>query len=732
MQIQLEKHSKLTFTIALALLLLLPLTFFMGFRIGVNSSMLAAVSATAPSPFTLLPLTATCKNNLPIVAISWTISKNADRYSIQRKVGNDTTTVGFSGEILSQIKSTTTTDSQFTTTYGRTSHSYRVIAKGSALTYSNAMTIVLPECKNTSTPPPPPLPANVLPTATITAPSWAVTSIYLSSSMNFQGSGRDSDGSVSGYEWRDGSCAAGTLLSSSSSFSKSDFTVGSHTIFFRVKDNAGVWSTNCPSRVVTIAQPANIIPTATIINPTNTTTSEKNKGVIFSGLGADIDGVVSGYEWIEGTCTAGTLLSATSSFSKSDFSIGGHTVFLRVKDNAGAWSTNCPSRIVNVVLPANILPTASISLPTQVTTSTYLASSVSFAGSGIDTDGVISENEWRENACDTGTLLSGTASFSIASLSLGTHTIYFRVKDDRGGWSTNCPSRTVNIVAPAPTPVAATFPSWMTWGASVGWQDSAMSQFESLVGKQPQMEAVFAHWGNDQFPSFYAPRIRDKGRTMVIFWEAVDYNRPYFSQPEYGFDAVNSGSLDAYFTKFATDAKAYNGPIILAPFSEFNGNWFPWGMTVQGNTPAKFISAWIHIRNIFTTVGATNVQFAWVPNNDAVPDTAANKFELNYPGSQYVDIVGIDAFNSSPWESFDQMVGGELARLKQYNKPTYILSLGVQADSRKAQWITDSFTRDMYKYPELKGWIWFNENKEHDWRVNSSADSLAAFKGMLP
>jgi hypothetical protein len=40
----------------------------------------------------------------------------------------------------------------------------------------------------------------------------------------------------------------------------------------------------------------------------------------------------------------------------------------------------------------------------------------------------------------------------------------------------------------------------MKWGAYVGWQDSAMSDFESMVGKQPQMEMVFAHWGNDTFP----------------------------------------------------------------------------------------------------------------------------------------------------------------------------------------------------------------------------------------
>jgi len=51
--------------------------------------------------------------------------------------------------------------------------------------------------------------------------------------------------------------------------------------------------------------------------------------------------------------------------------------------------------------------------------------------------------------------------------------------------------------------------------------------------------------------------------------------------------------------------------------------------------------------------------------------------------------------------------------------------------SAKAAWITDAYTVQMKKYPLLKGWMWFNENKEKDWRVNSDLASLAAFKAML-
>jgi endoglucanase len=271
----------------------------------------------------------------------------------------------------------------------------------------------------------------------------------------------------------------------------------------------------------------------------------------------------------------------------------------------------------------------------------------------------------------------------------------------------------------------------MKWGAYVGWQDSAMSDFESMVGKQPQMEMVFAHWGNDTFPGWYAPRIKDKGRTMVLFWEAVDYNRDYFSQPEYSFDSVLAGKQDAYFTKFAADAKAYGGEVILIPYSEFNGDWFPWGGTIGNNTPEKYIAAYRYIHNFFTNV--PNVKFGWAPNSDAVPDTAANKFELFYPGDAYVDVVGVDGFSSTKWwGSFDALFRDPITRLKTYKKPIYIFSMGAAEDARKPAWITDALTVQLAKYPEVVGWLWFNENKESNWLINSSQAALTAFKSLLP
>jgi hypothetical protein len=279
------------------------------------------------------------------------------------------------------------------------------------------------------------------------------------------------------------------------------------------------------------------------------------------------------------------------------------------------------------------------------------------------------------------------------------------------------------------TPIS---PPPLQWGFYAGWGPEEILELEKTLGKTPNHVAVFIHWGNEnQFPMSLSPIIREKGQTLVIFWEATDYTVGTVNQPKFSYDAILRGDWDTYMRSFAADAKSYGGPIILIPFSEMNSDWFPWSGTKNGNTPAKAILAYQHVHDIFSE--APNVKFGWAPNNDSLPNTPENSMDKYYPGDAYVDYVGIDGFNfGNPWQTFDDMFAGPLAILASYHKPIYIFSFASADGPDKANWITNTFTKDMPKYPKIAGWIWFNENKERDWRVNSDPDSFAAFKAILP
>lgn len=304
--------------------------------------------------------------------------------------------------------------------------------------------------------------------------------------------------------------------------------------------------------------------------------------------------------------------------------------------------------------------------------------------------------------------------------------------DSRPSVSQNIPTNP-KTSTPVPAAVYKTPPHPPKWGFYTSSFDmQKILGLEQALGKSPELIAVFVHWGNENlFPAYLAPITKDTGKTLVIFWEATDYTVSTAEQPGFSYDAILAGRWDAYMKSFAADAKTYGAPVILIPFSEMNGDWFPWSGTKNGNTPEKEILAYRHVHDIFAN--SPNVKFGFAPNNDSVPDTPENSIGKYYPGDKYVDYVGVDGFNfGNPWQTFDEMFRAPLVTLAAYNKPIYIFSFASAEGKNKAAWVTDALAAQIPKYPKIAGWIWFNENKERDWRINSDPNALAAFKATLP
>lgn len=258
------------------------------------------------------------------------------------------------------------------------------------------------------------------------------------------------------------------------------------------------------------------------------------------------------------------------------------------------------------------------------------------------------------------------------------------------------------------------------WGAYTGNTASSFTKFQKQVGRQADIHAVFMGW-YDEFPLSLANKLDSNEQILLIYWE------------QYGvtLDEIINGESDDYIRQFATSAKKYGGPVILVPLHEMNGDWIPWGGTVDGNTPKKVIDAWRHIHGFFN--GVTNIKWGWAVNNISLPNIASNSIEVYYPGDEFVDYVGVDGFNFGKpwgWKTYNQLFSTSLTKLSKYNKPIYIFAMASADGPLKAAWITDAFSK-IYSNPKIKGWIWFNENKERDWRINSDPESLNNFKSSL-
>lgn len=84
--------------------------------------------------------------------------------------------------------------------------------------------------------------------------------------------------------------------------------------------------------------------------------------------------------------------------------------------------------------------------------------------------------------------------------------------------------------------------------------------------------------------------------------------------------------------------------VLFRPFHEMNGGWFWWG----GSDTAVFKELWKQMFNYFTyTKKLNNLLWVFAPNRQNTANTTTPAPASFYPGDEYVDITGLDAYTSN-------------------------------------------------------------------------------------
>ncbi len=223
-------------------------------------------------------------------------------------------------------------------------------------------------------------------------------------------------------------------------------------------------------------------------------------------------------------------------------------------------------------------------------------------------------------------------------------------------------------------------------------------------------------------------------------WQLPDMpppSRAPADQPEFALARILAGAYDSYIRSWARNLAQCQGTIWLRPFHEMNGDWYPWGGMVNGNTPDIFRQVWRYVRSVFKAEGAHNVTWIWCPYARSVPDSEANSLEHYFPGRDQVDWLGIDGYNWgatqswSQWESFAEIFSAPYSRLVDLvpEKPIVIAEIGcAESGGDKADWIRDAFHQITSPFDKIRAVVWFQIDKECDWRLDSSPASLHAFQ----
>jgi beta-mannanase len=257
-------------------------------------------------------------------------------------------------------------------------------------------------------------------------------------------------------------------------------------------------------------------------------------------------------------------------------------------------------------------------------------------------------------------------------------------------------------------------------------KNGEISTLQQTVGKNISTISLFKQFGldvNSTVNNEDLTYVKAHSMKLLIAWEPWNPQEGMHQSVDYLTDITN-GKQDEYIKNFARSLKAYGAPVIIRFGHEMNGDWYPWG-----HREHEYIQAYQRIVTLFRNEGVTNVEWMWSIN--ANPLQGIGNY---YPGSEYVDIIGIDGFNfgttqaNNSWRTFQDIFLPAYTAVTKYGKPIIISeTASAELGGNKAQWIENMFSSLSQTMPNVQELIWFNFNKETDWRINSSPASLTAF-----
>jgi len=254
------------------------------------------------------------------------------------------------------------------------------------------------------------------------------------------------------------------------------------------------------------------------------------------------------------------------------------------------------------------------------------------------------------------------------------------------------------------------------------WQGiDPILRLESNIGRRLDVVHWFTNWDNPYYPDLVALASRG-GRLPMISWQSHDRSTA----------DIAAGVYDDYIRAWARGAATAPGPLYVRPFPEMNGDWTPWN-----GDPATLRAAWRRVVTLFREEGATNVRWVFSPNVTDSPRTPENAMELYYPGPEYVDVLALDGYNwgdalpSVGWRSFEKVFRGGYDRITAIgDQPVWIAEFAsADEGGDKSAWVRDMFATT--GFDRIEALIWFNEKKEADWRIDSDAATLQAFRESL-
>jgi hypothetical protein len=190
----------------------------------------------------------------------------------------------------------------------------------------------------------------------------------------------------------------------------------------------------------------------------------------------------------------------------------------------------------------------------------------------------------------------------------------------------------------------------------------SLHHFAKWLGRYPDHKMVFADastWAGAQ------TRLEGSIAANLLQWggyteqpQQIEWVFPLCTSTQ-ALSQTTAGTHDAIITAMfeAIEAARPEGELWIRLGWEFNITAYPWNI-VSANTAEQYVAAWQHVVDLARAVSDRFV-FTWCVN------WAAQNPEPAYPGDDYVDVAGMDAYFKT---QFDQNTGQTGAQVWAYKR----------------------------------------------------------------
>lgn len=268
-----------------------------------------------------------------------------------------------------------------------------------------------------------------------------------------------------------------------------------------------------------------------------------------------------------------------------------------------------------------------------------------------------------------------------------------------------------------------------------GDQLEAINILEQSINRRLDVVNNFRKWGAPSGDFAQAKKAlqqsSSQGRVPMVTWEPM---LPDSSMGPYTLASIAAGDHDEYLNTWVEGLRKWPTPVYIRLKHEMNGDWYPWC-----GKPKTYVAAWRHVASLFADLD--HVKFVWCVNTDDQP--SGNRLEEYYPGSDLVDILGIDGYNCyGGWRSFYEIIKPAYDRVAALDpdKPIWVCETATgEAEPRvarsaghtKAEWIAGMFAAS--RMPRITTILWLDSPnpRSYDWRVATTVEARAELTRQL-